>query len=222
MSTKTNIINNPTLPAHGHEKTVQKFADRPLIRAVYGLLVEGAQYTEFELIKALTELDPPFFRVDALKSNLNLFQTHFLLFNSLYLLDKYGREQKVFYIDISALHIQLRTYSDNQSAQVAPSQDSGLASYYLDITNLKTTTADDVENLLNQFWQQYIRHKISTEEEIQASLQYFNYQKIPDRAQLKQDYRKLSNRTHPDKGGNQSEFEQLVQHYQTIKSAITS
>ncbi|MEE8378908.1 MAG: DNA-J related domain-containing protein, partial [Gammaproteobacteria bacterium] len=57
------------------------------------LLLFPAGLSEFELIQKLETDGQPGFETDCLKGNLSLFQTHFFLFHSLYLLREQLRKQ---------------------------------------------------------------------------------------------------------------------------------
>mmetsp|Transcript_16093 Transcript_16093/g.50599 ORF Transcript_16093/g.50599 Transcript_16093/m.50599 type:complete len:92 (-) Transcript_16093:35-310(-) len=62
--------------------------------------VEGI--SEFEIITLLKQPPYSLFDEDALRDSLMLFQTHFVLFHSLYRLRNEWREQKVGELDIAA------------------------------------------------------------------------------------------------------------------------
>jgi hypothetical protein len=91
-----------------------------------------AGISEFELITALKQPPYSLFDEDALRDPLTLFQTHFVLFHSLYHLRNEWREQKVGELDIRATQIKLDSIlSFDADLQVA----DPLADYYLDWTN---------------------------------------------------------------------------------------
>ena len=117
--------------------------------------------SEFELIKQLESEGEPGFEAGCLKDNLSLFQTHFFLFHSLYQLADHLALQNEWRLKISALSIQLFPTSklnDNELTEA-----DALRAYYLDLNNLEATDAEAIEDLLDQFWQRFLRNDTRSE-----------------------------------------------------------
>jgi hypothetical protein len=179
---------------------------------------------EFELITLLKQ--PPFWLFDeaALRDPLTLFQTHFVLFHSLYHLRNEWRQQKVGELDIRATQIKLDPIlSFDAGLQVA----DPLADYYLDWTNLSATDQAGINDLLNRFWQKMagvdINHYLSQAalNEAISTLQITSLEGL-SLLQLKQQYRKLQHVNHPDKGGSAEGSQQVLQAYTTLCKYISN
>jgi hypothetical protein len=183
-----------------------------------------AGISEFELITALKQPPYSLFDEDALRDPLTLFQTHFVLFHSLYHLRNEWREQKVGELDIRATQIKLDSIlSFDADLQVA----DPLADYYLDWTNLSATDPAEVNDLLNSFWQKIagvdVNHYFSQEalNEAMLILQITSIKGL-SLVQLKQQYRKLQHANHPDKGGSVEGSQQVLQAYTTLYKYVSN
>ncbi|GAC30757.1 DNA-J related domain-containing protein [Brumicola pallidula] len=177
-----------------------------------------AGISEFELITLLKQPPYSLFDEDALRDPLTLFQTHFVLFHSLYHLRNEWREQKVGELDIRATQIKLAPILSFDAGLQASDP---LADYYLDWTNLSATDQAGVNDLLNSFWQKMAgvdgNHYFSQEAVNEAilTLQITSIECL-SLAQLKQQYRKLQHAKHPDKGGSVEDSQQVLQAYTTL------
>ena len=154
-----------------------------------------AGLSEFELIKQLQASNEPGFESDCLQDNLSLFQTHFFLFHSLYQLHNHLSQHGAWQLNISALCIQLIPASDEDGYQLAHADP--LRAYYLDLNNLENTAADEVEALLDQFWQQFLRN-----DERRDALNVLQLEDPVDWAAIKHRHRQLAMQHHPDRGGD--------------------
>lgn len=172
--------------------------------------------SEFEIIRLLQ--NPPYSMLeeDALRDPLILFQTHFILFNCLYKLRKQWRKLGVGELDIGPTQIILR-----QSTPSHTNLDAGdpLADYYLEWSNLTSTDAGDVQALLDSFWQKMAgvdsAPPLSDAAVKDACLvMEFEHAEDLNLGKLKQQYRKLQHKHHPDKGGS-------IEMSQTILFAYT-
>jgi hypothetical protein len=177
-----------------------------------------AGISEFELITLLKQPPYSLFDEDALRDPLTLFQTHFVLFHSLYHLRNEWREQKVGELDIRATQIKLDSILSFDAGLQASDP---LADYYLDWTNLSATDQAGVNDLLNSFWQKmagvddshYFSQEAVNEAILTLQITSIEYLSL---AQLKQQYRKLQHAKHPDKGGSVEDSQQVLQAYTTL------
>lgn len=180
-----------------------------------------AGISEFEIITLLKQAPYEIFNEDALRDPLILFQSHFVLFHSLYLLQQQWRKQGVGELDIHALSIKLKpnqkTVQDQSQSNIQAHD--ALAAYYLDWQNLLQTGQSDVEDLLDSFWQkmgsEHTFAKLDAQDLQEAKL----HLALPlegdiSLEQLKLQYRKLQHQHHPDKGGS-------IEASQTIQNAYT-
>lgn len=149
---------------------------------------------EFELLKALQAAGIEGFPDESLTNSLPLFRMHFLLFHLLYRLrDRLWQTEQGF-LTIDPLNIQLLPYTPGKATLTQPDP---LRDYYLNLSHLTTTTAEDVEKLLTAFWVKYYAG-----EQQQAALEILELHLPVNYEQIKQQYRKLVMQHHPDRGGD--------------------
>ncbi|CUS48656.1 MAG: DnaJ-class molecular chaperone with C-terminal Zn finger domain [Idiomarinaceae bacterium HL-53] len=183
------------------------------------LLSEQNSLKEFELIQKLQA--PPFGVIaeDALRTELKLFQTHFLVFHCLYLLRDEWRNQKLFDIEIDALAIRVLPYS---SGQEGLSLEDTLRSYYLNLEHWHETTQVDVESLLNRFWSGLVGEPTTVSAaSLEVALSELELTAAPTSlAELKTHYRKMTYTVHPDKGGSTEQMQRVQNAYQTLSTYL--
>lgn len=180
--------------------------------------------SEYDLIKALKS--PPYLVFDehALGDALMMFQTHFVLFHCLYQLRNKWREQKIGQLDIGLTHITLLPILE--SAANIQTEDP-LANYYLDWSNLSSTNENDVEALLDSFWQKMAGadlHASISGAELNRACITMKIDSLKDMnlSELKQQYRKLQHENHPDKGGRIDVSQSILQAYTQLRRYITA
>ncbi len=184
--------------------------------------IEGI--SEFEIITLLKK--PPYllFDDDALRDPLMLFQTHFVLFHSLYHLRNDWRAQSVGELSIGATLIKLQPMLSFDAALQATDP---LGDYYLDWSNFSATDEAGVEDLLNRFWQAMaggeMQYPISQAalSEASSNLQIDSVEGL-SLVQLKQQYRKLQHANHPDKGGSVEDSQRVLQAYTTLHKYLSN
>ncbi|AOE84353.1 DNA-J related domain-containing protein [Pseudomonas sp. TCU-HL1] len=170
-------------------------------------LLRGAPegLSEYQLIQALKAHHSTHIPHLELTDKLVLFRTHFLVFNALYLLRDRLSGEGLAHLAISPLCVQLLPYEAGTAA--ALSELDPLREYYLDLTNLRDTTEDDVERLLASFWT-----RMQGSEEKLAALELFglhNGNQPLSLAVIKQRYRQLVSQHHPDRGGSTSRLQSI-------------
>lgn len=187
------------------------------------LLAQRGALKEFELIQLLQA--PPYSVIDkkALRSELSLFRTHFLLFHALYRLRDQWREEGLFDLHIDALHIQLKPLQDSRSsATTGIERDDKLRRYYLNWDEFTSTTEADVTELLNSFWQGIAGVPSISEAQQKAALDVLKLEAMPEsRSVLRRHYLQMVHRCHPDKGGSSEQVEQVIQAYQVLAQQLT-
>ena len=159
--------------------------------------------SEYQLLKELRDEEYALFPRLALDDHLGLFQSHFLLFHSLYRLrDRLYAEQTAL-LQISALLIELCEYEAGDAAlcEVDPLRD-----YYLDLDNLNETGEADVVALLADFWR---RLQLGEPDRVAAALAVLELEVAESFQQVKQQYRRLVMRHHPDRGGEGAKMHAL-------------
>ena len=190
--------------------------------------------SEFDLIALLKRPPYSLFDEDALRDPLMLFQTHFLVFHALYKLQIKWRESGEGRLDIHTTKILLRDdiqpqniplqNKDATQAQTPLAGLDPLASYYLNLDNLKGTSEADVAALLDDFWRQMAGQKLgvpNTKDRDKAcDVLKLDKQDILTLNSLKAHYRKALLKVHPDRGGNVEEAQQVIQAYRVLLSSL--
>lgn len=166
-------------------------------------------FSEYQLIHMLNQQGWEL-SINAMNS-LTLFTSHFLVFNALYRLQAEYWQKQQRYLAVSALSIHLHPKmesnksAENDSTSLAGyTSDAELRSYYLDISQLEAATEGSVNTLLNQFWECYIAADESNE-----ALQLFELEHPVTQKDIKQRYRTLAMKHHPDRGGNPEKFQRV-------------
>ncbi|MDP3845369.1 MAG: DNA-J related domain-containing protein [Pseudomonas sp.] len=159
--------------------------------------------SEYQLIQQLRQQQSAHFDNLASDPQLALFQTHFLIFNALYLLRERLWQARSAHLQISPLCCQLLPYQAG-SAELA--EHDPLRDYYLDLQHLHSTRACDVEQLLASFWS-----RLQGGDEQRAALELFELSGQPmlDLARIKHRYRQLVSQHHPDRGGNTGRLQSI-------------
>lgn len=166
--------------------------------------------SEYELISELRKNPEKLFDDVDLQNAHALFQTHFLLFHCLYLLrDQWLNEKKAF-LQIDTMKIYCLPYTQKCSDEIT-TEDS-MRSYYLDISRLEQTTAEDADELINQFWQKFVAQKDRHE-----ALKTLELEEDVGFEQIKARYKQLVMQHHPDRGGSASHLAAINQAMDVLK-----
>lgn len=185
------------------EKELDPLQDLP--DQLHLLLLQSPDgYSEYQLIQQLKARRCTHIPQQDLDDRLVLFRTHFLVFNALYQLRNRLLLSAEKHLQISPLRIRL-TYL--QHSEPGLCEHDGLASYYLDMDNLRRTTEQDVARLLESFWS-----RMQGGDEKRAALELFELDKTGtplDIVSIKRRYRQLVSLHHPDRGGNTSRLQSI-------------
>lgn len=142
---------------------------------------------------------------------LSLFRQHFLLMNSLYQLQNKLWREKKYTLLISPLTLSLQPWVASDSVQLQDCANQNLSQYYLDWDNYNDTAAEDVDQLLSDFWV-----KFSQPEKIDQALQTLELSADSSREQITKRYRQLASAHHPDKGGCKNLFIRVREAYEVL------
>lgn len=153
--------------------------------------------SEYDLIKAIQATGHLQFRNIALWDKLSLFQTHFVLFHTLYTLRQEVWQERQYVLEISPLKIILYAWGDSTATGNELAEHDPLRDYYLDIRNLDQTTAEDVTQLLTDFWV-----RLTANEQRAEALKILELADPVDFVTIKKQYRRLAMLHHPDRGGD--------------------
>lgn len=156
----------------------------------------SAGLTEYELMRALRDAGVAGFSMPALRGDaLALFQTHFILFHSLYLLRDELAGGDGERLEISPLRVVLHPPSALQ--QTMPAEPDALREYYLDLGNLHGTSRHDVTAMLGKYFERMAR-----QDDRDEALRVLGLEQGASDAEVKRRYRELAMQHHPDRGGD--------------------
>lgn len=193
--------------------------DQALVDGVRGILETSPNtLSEYELIGLLNKQGWSF--STSATDTLALFTTHFLVYNALYWLQTHYWQQEGRFLQVSALAIGLHESGRSDSTvadtgtktEVMPAadgvasydNDAALRDYYLDSSQLESASQESVDQLLNQFWQRFM-----AEDEASAAFAIFDLESTANYKAVKQRYRSLAMKYHPDRGGDGERFREV-------------
>ena len=157
---------------------------------------------EYDLLVILKKKELPVFLDSNFSDTLDLFKAHFILFHLLYNLRDYLHEDEKGTVEIHFLKIVLLPWQPND--QKLPAIRDSLAEYYGDLTNMTETKKVDVEKMIDQFWKDYIEYHLKPK-----SFTVLGLDKQATKTEVKQRYRDLAKKHHPDHGGNADNFKRI-------------
>ena len=184
----------------------------PLITPVLEILRQAdAAVSEHQLMKIL-EQDNQHFSELAESQKLALFQKHFLIMNALYQLQQQLMDEKIF-LYISPLEIVMQP-AETESDQLLPERNSDehLRSYYTDWQNFLQASEEQVNILLDQFWQLYFLKENKAD-----AYQVLDLPVQASWSDVQKSYRKLAAQHHPDRGGDAVRFIAIRQAYEILR-----
>ena len=171
-------------------------------------------FKEYELLDRLTKQGC----FDALDSDIGvsllLFQKHFLVFHVLHSINQQRIEDKQGALQITTLMIKQLDYvdADTQLGEVDP-----LAEFYLDIDNLVQATEENVNELLDNFWELYLKYDKRGD-----ALSVLDLQDPVTDKEIIARYRKLASLHHPDKGGEKDKIQAINEAYAILTRGRTA
>lgn len=131
---------------------------------------------------------------------LQLFRVNFLIMNALYQLQEELYEEG-WWLVISTLDIRLEARAGKSTDEKAMAHNHSLRDYYSDWQVFWQTDQEEVEALLNRFWQ-----GLNGEENRREALALFGLAADATRETIRQRWRVLALRHHPDRGGAAEAF----------------
>ena len=185
--------------------------DNPLIIPILDILKQSDKaISEYDLMKSLESIEGLF---PALSDDgqLALFQKHFLIMNALYQLQE-TLWQEHCYLQVSPLAIHVSLVEKEATNQLPDQGNDTLRSYYLDWTQFHDADTETVEALLNQFWQRFLAEDRQAE-----SYQVLELDVGADWASIRDAYRRLAARHHPDRGGDAGQFMAIREAYEILQ-----
>ncbi len=186
----------------------------PLIPELLALLRQNPDgISEYTLMKALE--DHAAFAHLAEDYQLCLFQKHFMIMHGLYTLQTRLWYEEQLRVEISPLSVRLYTERVEQICETAavPGAGDSLREYYLDWQQLSSTSAEDVQQLLRGFWNQCFDPGARRQ-----ALQVLELEEGATQEAIRQRYRQLAARLHPDKGGDSEAFIEVRRAYELLRT----
>lgn len=224
-----NSLKHKVVHDNPEEKINELLAVLELLLEEKALEEQAKGFSEHQLLTLLQEPPHAFFAADAMRDPLLLFQTHFLLFHCLYLLRNRWQKNRYASLEISALSIKKigitslintvdsATNSHDHTDQLLLNADP-LAQYYLDWSHFSNTSSEDVDSLLDSFWKKV--YQPQSAEDLQQALKVMELEAPLPLPQLKQQYRRLAQRFHPDKGGESEHFKKICQAFHQLRQSL--
>lgn len=172
--------------------------------------------SEYQIFSLLQQAPYTLFDKNCLSESLLLFQSHFILFHALYQLRAQFLLNKQADMCINASLIRLLPYHSHAKGLEAENK---LEKYYLDWNNFAQTKEQDVEFLLDTFWQKMAgKVVVNTDPKlVEAAYLAFDLPLDSELRLVKARYHKLQHIHHPDKGGCYQQAQQIEQHFQQLK-----
>ncbi|MCP5016713.1 MAG: DnaJ domain-containing protein [Ketobacter sp.] len=161
----------------------------------------------------LTELsDHPVFESLDCAGELSLFKKNFLIMNGLHRLRRALWAEERLLLQIETLDVRLLV--GGQSSMISddlPTADP-MAEYYLDWHHYHETTQEQVDALLDSFWNRFEKAKWQHD-----ALQVLGLGQGASMDDIKRRYQALARQHHPDRGGDPAHFIEIRQAYEALR-----
>ncbi len=156
--------------------------------------------SEYDLLRELQSRGREEFADLDFNDHLSLYRKHFLLFNTLYRLrDTLATQGRG--LNISPLNIRLY---DLDTSDTAMGMSDRLRDYYLNAEEMRNTSEADIEEMLGRFWSRLTRG-----EDRKKALRTLGLMDPVSDEEIKQRYRSLAMRHHPDRGGDTAKLQDI-------------
>lgn len=150
-------------------------------------------------------------------ANKALFKRNFLLMNALYQLQDILQPDH--WLQVQSMNIQLLSLQPTDIT-LRLEQDNSLRNYYLDWCNFETSS-EKVEALLTSFWNSY-KHSLGKPDGMMdktRALQIFELDGSASKQDIRQKWRKLALKWHPDRtSGNTIKFREVCEAWQLLRT----
>lgn len=181
----------------------------PILSSIDEFLNHFPLTSEHALIKHLQQSAIPPFDLFSLSQAKDLFNAHFLCMHALYHLKHQYAAQKTYHLHIHAIQIERVEFVSANSVANSHSgiiNSDPLEAYYLNPKHYFETQEEDIQTMLKSFWEKYL-----AQDEKYSSLQILELPEDADTKMVQQQYRRLAQKHHPDKGGCAIRFNEIRQ-----------
>ena len=217
--TSSRDYHEPTDTGAHHSRWLEQQVEHLLVAVEHELRSAGPLgLSELALIKALqSDRWGLIGAVDFLNTE-QLYPVHFLLFHTLYRLrDQLLPEGES--IDLSPIRLCL-TRIDDRAPQSLPGHEDELRSFYLDLTQYFMLSSA-ISDMMDSFWAGSIRQKPDSADTT-AAADTLGFDSLPPHfTSVKQRFRKLVMKAHPDRGGSTAEVQNLNEAFAVLKAHYT-
>ncbi|MGC8119242.1 DNA-J related domain-containing protein [Marinobacter sp. VGCF2001] len=203
--------------ADAEHNWLQQQVQHLLVAVEHELRAAGpAGLSELELIRALqSERWGLIGAVDFHEPD-RLYPVHFLLFHTLYCLrDQIAAEGES--LTISPLRLSIHPQNPGATSSSLPESADKLRAFYLDLSQyFLSDTA--IHEMMDNFWSGSLPSRPGSADAAAAG-RALGFDELPRQfATVKQRFRKLVMRAHPDRGGDTGEVQQLNQAFSVLKA----
>ena len=181
----------------------------PLIIPILGYLRE--QSSACSLIDLVNLCEQDFLSIigKEVDSQIVIFQKNFFVMNALYQIQSDIQTEGLL---LKILPLDICIVSNHVGGKLAlTKRDTELASYYLEWSNLSSTTVEEVEALFSSFWQKY-----RAVDKVDAALTTLGLAQFDNWLEVRQAYKKKVSICHPDKGGSVEDFIEIREAYEVL------
>lgn len=170
-------------------------------RVLVLLQQHGDGISEARLLKALQNSENG---GDLYYSNniIGLFRIHFLLFHVLYLLQDELLQGQQACLEISPLNLQIHPFDIAQQNDII--EHDALRAFYCNLSNLDDIDEQQLGRWLGKFWA-----SLPANERRKQALATLELQDPVDDIAIKEQYRRLAMRCHPDRGGDNETLQSI-------------
>lgn len=187
--------------------------------ALLAILSSQPAMQEIDLLKALEARG-----FDAFSPShklLALFQSHFLLFHTLYRLQDKWEQEALGQLRISMTRIEFSRHPKNNKlkanglptkSRLTDDTPKAVKDYYLNYDHFITTQEQTVVELITDFWHNLYPSAPLKQNDLtlQSAFIFFDLEPTKDARLIQRQFKRLANKFHPDKGGDPEVFKQLV------------
>lgn len=137
------------------------------------------------------------------------FQKNFFVMNALYQIQRDIQKEG---LSLTILPLDICMVSNRTEGKFSlTKRDTELASYYLNWSNLKSITVEEVEALFSSFWQKY-----RAVDKVDTALTALGLAQFDNWLEIRQAYKKKVSICHPDKGGSVEDFIEIREAYEVL------